>query len=167
MLGQRLRQLRKEKSLTLQQVADALGVTRACVSKWETGRSEPDLGSIDAIGAIFGFSASELLASESFGTELKFRDYPVITLENSVPLNDLIQKYRGLRRYASGNQASPKAFFVALDDFMATNFGLKEIKSNTLLLIDPSAQPTKVILPFCKGVRSRNVTQPWPIAALV
>jgi transposase-like protein len=22
-----------------------------------------------------------------------------------------------------------------------------------------------VILPFCKGVRSRNVTQPWPIAA--
>ena len=25
---------------------------------------------------------------------------------------------------------------------MATNFGLKEFKSNTLLLIDPSAQPT-------------------------
>lgn len=142
MLGQRLRQLRKEKSLTLQQVADALGVTRACVSKWETGRSEPDLGSIDAIGAIFGFNASELLATESFDTELKFRDYPVITLENSIPFKNLIQKYRGLRRYPSGNQASPEAFFVALDDFMATNFGLKEIKSNTLLLIDPSAQPT-------------------------
>ena len=26
---------------------------------------------------------------------------------------------------------------------------------------------TPVIVPFCKGVRSRNVTQPWPIAALV
>ena len=24
-----------------------------------------------------------------------------------------------------------------------------------------------VILPFCKGRRSRNVTQPWPVAALV
>jgi tetratricopeptide (TPR) repeat protein len=24
-----------------------------------------------------------------------------------------------------------------------------------------------VIIPFCKGVRSRNVTQPWPVAALV
>ena len=142
MLGQRLRQLRKEKSLTLQQVADALGVTRACVSKWETGRSEPDLGSIDAIGAIFGFTASELIATQSFDPELKFRDYPVITLENGIPLNDLIQKYRGLRRYPSGNQASPEAFFVALDNFMATNFGLKEIKSNTLLLIDPLAQPT-------------------------
>ena len=142
MLGQRLRQLRQEKSLTLQQVADALGVTRACVSKWETGRSEPDLGSIDAIGAIFGFTASELIATQSFDPELKLRDYPVITLENGIPLNDLIQKYRGLRRYPSGTQPSPEAFFVALDDFMATNFGLNDFKSNTLLLIDPSAQPT-------------------------
>ena len=142
MLGQRLRQLRKEKSFTLQQVADALGVTRACVSKWETGRSQPDLVSIDAIGAVFGFTASELLSTESFDGALKFRDYPVITLENGIPLNDLIQKYSSLRRYPSGNQPSPEAFFVALDDFMATNFGLNDFKSNTLLLIDPSAQPT-------------------------
>jgi transcriptional regulator with XRE-family HTH domain len=142
MLGQRIRQLRREKSFTLQQVADALGVTRACVSKWETSRSQPDLESIDAIGAIFGLTASELLAAESFDGALKFRDYPVITLENGIPLNDLIQKYSSLRRYPSGTQASSEAFFVALDDFMATNFGLKEFKSNTLLLIDPSAQPT-------------------------
>jgi hypothetical protein len=54
----------------------------------------------------------------------------------------LIQKYSGLRRYPSVNQASPEAFFVALDDFMSTNFGLNDFKSNTLLLIDPSAQPT-------------------------
>ena len=142
MLGQRLRQLRKEKSFTLQQVADALGVTRACVSKWETGRSQPDLGSIDAIGAVFGFTASELLSTESFDGALKFRDYPVITLENGIPLNDLIQKYSSLRRYPSGTQASSEAFFVAVEDFMASNFGLKEFKSNTLLLIEPSAQPT-------------------------
>ena len=142
MLGQRLRQLRQEKSFTLQQVADALGVTRACVSKWETGRSQPDLASIDAIGAVFGFTASELLSTQSFDGELKFRDYPVITLENGIPIKDLVQKYRGLRRYPSGNLLSTEAFFVALDDLMATNFGLKEFKSNTLLLIDPSAQPT-------------------------
>ncbi len=24
-----------------------------------------------------------------------------------------------------------------------------------------------VIIPFCKGLRSRNATQPWPVAALV
>jgi transcriptional regulator with XRE-family HTH domain len=142
MLGQRLRELRKEKSFTLQQVADALGVTRACVSKWETGRSQPDLVSLDAIGAVFGFTVSEMLATQSFGGALKFRDYPVITLENGTPLNDLIQKYSGLRRYPCGNRASPEAYFVALDDFMSTNFGLNDFKSHALLLIDPSAQPT-------------------------
>jgi len=142
MLGKRIRQLRREKSFTLQQVADSLGVTRACVSKWETGRSQPDLASIDAIGAIFGLTSSELLANQSFNGALKFRDYPVITLENGIPLNELIQKYRSLRRYPSGNQASSEAFFVAVDDFMSTNFGLKEFKSNTLLLIDPSAEHT-------------------------
>ncbi len=26
---------------------------------------------------------------------------------------------------------------------------------------------TAVILPFCKGVRSRNAMQPWPASALV
>ena len=142
MLGQRIRQLRREKSFTLQQVADALGVTRACVSKWETGRSQPDLDSIGAIGAIFGLTASEMLATESFDGALKFRDYPVITLENGIPLNDLIQKYSSLRRYSCCTLASSEAFFVAVEDFMATNFGLKEFKSNTLLLIDPSAEPT-------------------------
>ena len=30
-----------------------------------------------------------------------------------------------------------------------------------------SGQYHRVILPFCRGLRSRNVTQPWPVAALV
>ena len=30
-----------------------------------------------------------------------------------------------------------------------------------------SATGELVIIPFCKGLRSRNVTQPWPDAALV
>ena len=53
MLSQRLRQLRKDKSLTLQQVADRLGVTRASVSKWETGQSHPDFKRLDGQRAQF------------------------------------------------------------------------------------------------------------------
>ncbi|WP_445779287.1 hypothetical protein [Shewanella sp.] len=30
-----------------------------------------------------------------------------------------------------------------------------------------SIREVRVILPFCRGLRSRNVTQPWPFAALV
>ena len=30
-----------------------------------------------------------------------------------------------------------------------------------------AAAEGRVILPFCKGARSRNVMQPWPVSALV
>ncbi len=61
MLGQRLRQLRKEKSLTIQQVADKLGVTRACVFKKETGTSRSDFNRLESLANVFGLSARDLL----------------------------------------------------------------------------------------------------------
>ncbi len=63
MLSQRLRQLRKERSLTLQEVADHLGVTRASASKWETGLSHPSFKRLDALAKLYGVSTPELLSS--------------------------------------------------------------------------------------------------------
>jgi len=57
------------------------------------------------LAQFFGLPASELLATKNFDGALKFRDYPLITLENGILLNDLIQKYSSLRPYPSGNQA--------------------------------------------------------------
>ena len=42
--------------------------------------------------------------------------------------------------------------------------GLQRLSKSDRLLPSGSAG---VIIPFCKGRRSRNVTQPWPVAALV
>ncbi|AAT38403.1 putative prophage repressor protein [Burkholderia phage BcepC6B] len=41
-IGTRIRELRKAKGLTLQQLADVFGISRASVSEWESGRSKPD-----------------------------------------------------------------------------------------------------------------------------
>ena len=76
------------------------------------GRGQPDLVSIEAIGDILSFTASELLANQSFEGTLAFRDYPLITLENGAPLKDLIHKYRGLCRFPSSNQLSTEPFFA-------------------------------------------------------
>jgi transcriptional regulator with XRE-family HTH domain len=43
-IGTRIRELRKAKGLTLQQLADVFGISRASVSEWESGRSKPDGG---------------------------------------------------------------------------------------------------------------------------
>lgn len=41
-IGERITQLRKEQKMSQGQLADALGVTRQAVSKWENDQSSPD-----------------------------------------------------------------------------------------------------------------------------
>lgn len=42
-IGKRIQRLRRERSLTQEQLAAALGVTSAAVSKWETNAAIPDV----------------------------------------------------------------------------------------------------------------------------
>jgi len=41
MIGERLKQLRKEKGITQQKLAEILGVRKAAVSLYETGKNDP------------------------------------------------------------------------------------------------------------------------------
>lgn len=139
MLGPRLRQLRKDKSLTLQQVAQRLGVTRACVSKWETGASKPDLGRLEELGAVFGLSASELVRdANSPGPHPTSALYPVVTLSNGVPIQALREASQW--RHPSPRVLSEGAFYVALDGYMVAHYGLSSLPRDALLLVDPGAQ---------------------------
>ena len=42
-IGNFIRMLRVEKSMTQQELADKIGVTDSAISKWENGRGLPDL----------------------------------------------------------------------------------------------------------------------------
>ena len=63
-LGQRLCRLRKERGLSQEELADALGVTRQAVSKWENGTSQPDLDRLVALSAFFGCTLDQLVKGE-------------------------------------------------------------------------------------------------------
>ena len=60
-LGERLYQLRKARNLSQGEVADALGVSRQSVSKWESMASMPDLDKILKMSELFGVSTDYLL----------------------------------------------------------------------------------------------------------
>ena len=62
--GLLLRALRKEKSLTQQQLADALGVQAKTVSKWECGRGCPDLATLPMLARLLDVSAVALLKGD-------------------------------------------------------------------------------------------------------
>lgn len=56
--------LRKERKLTQDQLAEFLGVTKASVSKWETGQSYPDFPTLPRLATFFGVTVDELIGYE-------------------------------------------------------------------------------------------------------
>lgn len=60
-LGETIKGYREECKMTQEFVAEALGVSRQAVSKWETGASDPSTANLLALAKLFGVSAEELL----------------------------------------------------------------------------------------------------------
>ena len=59
-LGEKIRNLRKQKNVSQEVLAQVLGVSFQAVSKWETGATMPDVALIPAIASFFGVSTDEL-----------------------------------------------------------------------------------------------------------
>ncbi len=62
---------------------------------------------------------------------------------------------------------NPSRIFIKADLLRNALPHLQRIPNAFHLLTGSSDIPAWVILPFCKGVRSRNAMQPWPASALV
>ena len=60
-LGEVLKQHREECKMTQEFVAEAIGVSRQAVSKWENGTSDPSTSNLIALAKLFELSAEELL----------------------------------------------------------------------------------------------------------
>ena len=60
---EKLQLLRKEKELTQEELAERLYVSRAAVSKWESGRGYPSIDSLKSIAVFFSVSIDDLLSS--------------------------------------------------------------------------------------------------------
>ena len=62
--NEKLQELRKQKGLTQEELAQLLFVSRTAVSKWESGRGFPSIESLKAIAKLFSVSLDALLSGE-------------------------------------------------------------------------------------------------------
>lgn len=63
-LSKRLMELRMKNSLTQGQVADAVGVSRQSISKWELGEAVPGTEKVKKLGELYGLSVDDLLSDD-------------------------------------------------------------------------------------------------------
>ena len=84
--GAFIAQLRKESNMPQVQLADELGVTNKAISKWENGKSLPDVQLFQPICKLFHISVNELLAGEhiqqeeiQYKTEHMLLEYVLLT----------------------------------------------------------------------------------------
>lgn len=62
--NEKLQELRKQKGLTQEELAEKLFVSRTAISKWESGRGYPNIDSLKSVAKFFGVTVDELLSGD-------------------------------------------------------------------------------------------------------
>ncbi len=85
--GTKLQELRKEKGMTQEELANDLAITPQSVSKWENEQSTPDLDTLVKIAKILGVSCDYLLGNE-VEAKVSVKDPNKLLLKLVVDSND-------------------------------------------------------------------------------
>ena len=73
-IGNKIRELRKKKGITQEQLASALGITSQAVSKWEMSTGYPDIAMLPVIAGYFGVSMDTLFNYDADKLEEKIME---------------------------------------------------------------------------------------------
>ena len=80
-IGTFLKELRKEKGFTQEQLAESLNVSRRTVSRWETGSNMPDLDLLMEISDLYAVDLREMLNGERKSEEKMNREMEETVLQ--------------------------------------------------------------------------------------
>ena len=116
--NEKLQNLRKQKGLTQEELAELLYVSRTAISKWESGRGFPNIESLKAISKFFSVSLDQLLSGEE-----------ILTIAE----NDHKQKERTIRDLVFGLLDCGMALLLFLPFFGQKADGV--IKSSSLFAL--------------------------------
>lgn len=132
-LSENIGNLRRKKKITQEELADFIGVTKAAVSKWETGQSLPDILVLPQLAVYFDVTADELLGYEAqLSKEQIQKLYAGLAADYArLPFEEVMEKTEGLvRRYYS---CYP--FLVQIGGLWLNHFMLAQTKEQQLEIL--------------------------------
>ena len=92
MIGQRIRDLRKQKRMSQTELAKSAGVSQTTVTAWETGKAEPSSSAVARLAHIFNVTTDYLLGrpnkQETKKDDVELSDDDVIMTWRGKPLSD-------------------------------------------------------------------------------
>lgn len=127
MIGKFISTCQKEKGLTQMQLAEKLNITNRAISKWETGKSMPDVSLMLDLCNILGITVNGLLSGERIAME----NYQKRAEENLMELQSKKEKVQ--REYNSILKILIAAFSLLFVLNMVLNYFFPEINFNNLL----------------------------------
>ncbi|MDG3374499.1 XRE family transcriptional regulator, partial [Vibrio parahaemolyticus] len=118
LFGKNLQRLRKLKNISMNELAESIGVSQSTISDWENGKKMPRSGSIQKIADYFNVPKTELLIekNESEGLSL----YPISQLVNIPILGTItcgqpilaVENFEGYRYEAEESLPAGNLFYL-------------------------------------------------------
>ena len=90
-IGNFIAECRKKKNLTQMQLAEKLNITDRAISKWENGKSMPDLSLLKPICNILDISINELLSGEKIKNNTTLEDNIVSAINYDKKKNNIYE----------------------------------------------------------------------------
>ena len=140
MLNERLKNLRLAKGLTLQQVGDAFGISKASISSWESGKSHPDHKKLEKLAELFSTSVQFLIAGNSDYTHPENYGVPFFSWNKlssrKVHSTEQSQKVTPLH-----SRPGKKSFATRYPGSSDRNWQSNGVPAGSLLIVDPDLEP--------------------------
>lgn len=130
--NEKLQELRKQKGLTQEELAEALYVSRTAISKWESGRGYPSIDSLKNIAKFFAVTIDELLSGDELLT---------------IAEEDARQKEKGIRNIVWGLLDLSVAILFFLPFFAQRGNGIiEEVSLLNFSTVEPYLKITFLVL---------------------
>lgn len=148
-INENIKQYRKQKNLTQEQLAEAMGVSVGAVSKWESGASIPELGLIMELADFFGISVDALLG-------YKMRDNTAEeTAERIDSLQDAKKYEEAIAEAEKALKKFPNNFRIVYQS--ALTYFMKGLERHDNSALKKSLELYKSALNLCDGPDEKGI----------